>query len=59
MEIPVRDVRRLHPEAARAVTDLGALCHVRRAECMRLSAFRDLMLPLLMSGSVRVTDIRG
>ncbi|HVQ83292.1 MAG TPA: restriction endonuclease subunit S [Mycobacterium sp.] len=56
MEIPVRDVRRLSPETARAVADLGALCHARRAECVRLSAFRDLMLPLLMSGTVRITD---
>ncbi len=55
MEIPVRDVRRLPPETARAVADLGALCHVRRDECARLSAFRDVMLPLLMSGAAGAT----
>jgi hypothetical protein len=59
MEIPVLDVRRLPPESARAVADLGALCHARRGECVRLSAFRDAMLPLLMSGTVRVTDALG
>jgi hypothetical protein len=45
----------LAPAAARTVTGLGALCHARRAECVRLSAFRDTLLPLLMSGKVRVT----
>ena len=54
MEVPVRDVRRLPPESARAVADLGALCHARRDECLRLSAFRDAMLPLLISGTVTV-----
>jgi hypothetical protein len=57
MEIPVRDVRRLAPESARAVADLGALCHARRAENLRLSALRDAMLPLLMSGAVTVDDL--
>ncbi|MDT5258610.1 MAG: hypothetical protein QOD10_3690 [Mycobacterium sp.] len=59
METLVRDVRRLPPESARAVADLGALCHARRGECMRLSAFRDAMLPLLMSGAIGVTDALG
>ena len=59
MEIPVRDVRRLAPESARAVADLGALCHARRGECRRLSAFRDALLPRLMSGAVRVADALG
>jgi type I restriction modification DNA specificity protein len=54
MEVPVRDVRRLPPESARAVTELGALCHARRVECARLSAVRDALLPLLMSGAVTV-----
>jgi hypothetical protein len=57
MEIPVRDVRRLPRESARAVSDLGALCHARRGECLRLSALRDAMLPLLMSGTVTVDDL--
>jgi hypothetical protein len=54
LEVLVRDVRRLAPAAARAITSLGALCHARRAECVRLSAFRDALLPLLTSGTVRV-----
>jgi hypothetical protein len=59
MEIPVRDVRRLSAKAARTIADLGALCHARRSECVRLSTYRDTMLPLLMSGRVRVIDILG
>jgi hypothetical protein len=54
LEVRVRDVRRLTPAAARTITSLGALCHARRAECVRLSAFRDALLPLLTSGEVRV-----
>jgi hypothetical protein len=57
MKIPVRDVRRLPPESARAVADLGALCHARRGECLRLSVLRDATLPLLMSGTVTVDDL--
>ncbi len=56
LDVRVRDVRRLTPAASRTITSLGALCHARRAECMRLSAFRDALLPLLMSGKVRVRD---
>jgi hypothetical protein len=52
----VRDVRRLAPAAARTVTGLGALCHARRAERVRLAALRDALLPLLMSGEIRVRD---
>lgn len=59
MEIPVRDVRRLSAEAARTVAGLGALAHARRIESLRLAACRDVMLPLLMSGRVRVTDGPG
>jgi Type I restriction modification DNA specificity domain len=55
LDVRVRDVRRLAPAAARTITGLGALCHARRAECGRLSAFRDALLPLLISGKVRVT----
>jgi len=56
-DVQVRDVRRLTPAASRTITNLGALCHARRAECVRLSAFRDALLPLLMSGKVRVRDV--
>ncbi len=59
MKIPVLDVRRLPADTARAVADLGALCHARRCECARLSALRDALLPLLMSGTMRVTDTDG
>jgi hypothetical protein len=54
LDVRVRDVRRLTADAARTITGLGALCHARRIESMRLSAFRDALLPLLMSGTVRV-----
>ena len=59
MEVPVRDVRRLPPESVRAVAHLGALCHARRGESVRLAAFRDAVLPLLISGTARVTDALG
>jgi hypothetical protein len=54
LEVGVRDVRRLGPAASRTINRLGELCHARRAECMRLSAFREGLLPLLISGEVRV-----
>lgn len=56
LDVRVRDVRRLTPAASRTITSLGALCHARRAESMRLSAFRDALLPLLMAGKMRVRD---
>jgi hypothetical protein len=52
--VDVRDVRRLAPAAARTITGLGALCHARRAESVRLAAFRDALLPRLISGELRV-----
>lgn len=54
MEVPVLDVRRLSVDAARTIADLGVLCDARRGESARLSAYRDAVLPLLMSGKVRV-----
>jgi hypothetical protein len=56
LDIRVRDVRGLAPAAAQTITSLGGLCHARRTESIRLSAFRDALLPLLMSGNVRVRD---
>ena len=41
-------------EATQTITSLGALCHARRSESLRLSAFRDALLPLLMSGIVQI-----
>jgi Type I restriction modification DNA specificity domain len=54
LDVPVRDVRGLAPAAARTIASLGALCHARRTESERLAAFRDALLPLLMSGKVRL-----
>jgi hypothetical protein len=56
LDVPVPDVRRLSPAALRTITGLGALCHARRTENVRLSGFRDALLPLLVSGRVRVSD---
>jgi hypothetical protein len=56
LDVRVRDVRRLPPGASQTITRLGALCHARRAECLRLSAYRDTLLPLLVSGMVWVKD---
>jgi hypothetical protein len=55
-DVRVRDVRRLNPHDAQAIAALGALCHVRRGESAQLSAYRDTLLPLLISGEVRVGD---
>ena len=55
-DVRVADVRRLAPAASRTIASLGALCHARRAESMRLAAFRDALLPPLMSGKLRVRD---
>jgi hypothetical protein len=54
LDVGVRDVRRLTPAAVRTIASLGALCHARRIESTHLSALRDALLPLLMSGKVRV-----
>lgn len=54
LDVPVPDVRCLKPEMARAVANLGELCQARRAESSGLAAYRDALLPLLVSGRVRV-----
>ncbi|OBF01589.1 restriction endonuclease subunit S [Mycobacterium sp. 852002-10029_SCH5224772] len=54
VDVVVPDVRRLGPAALRTITWLGALCHARRAESTRLSGLRDALLPLLISGKVRI-----
>jgi hypothetical protein len=56
LDVRVRDVRRLTSGAAQTITNLGALCHARRIESMRLATLRDTLLPLLMSGRVLVKD---
>jgi Type I restriction modification DNA specificity domain len=55
LQVLVRDVRRLPAAASQTITALGALCHQRRAESARLSVLRDALLPLLMSGKVRIS----
>ncbi len=54
MDVAVRDVRRLSADAAQTITSLGALCHARRSESLRLSGFRDALLPLVISGEVQL-----
>jgi hypothetical protein len=56
LDFRVRDVRGLAPQAAHRIASLGTLCRARRTECVQLSAFRDALLPLLLSGKVRVAD---
>jgi Type I restriction modification DNA specificity domain len=56
LQVRVRDVRCLTAGQSQTITSLGALCHARRAESVRLSAFRDAVLPMLMTGKVRVKD---
>ncbi|WP_096291008.1 restriction endonuclease subunit S [Mycobacterium ahvazicum] len=52
-DVEVRDVRRLSADAAQTITAAGALCHARRAESARLEAFRDALLPLLITGVIK------
>lgn len=52
LDVLVRDVRRLSSAAARTITGLGSLCQARRTESTRLSAWRDGLLPFLVSGEV-------
>lgn len=55
LEVQVPDVRCLDPTAARTVTSLGELCQSRRLQSARLVAYRDALLPQLMSGQAYVT----
>jgi hypothetical protein len=59
LDVRVRDARRLSTAAAETITNLGALCHARRAESASLARWRDAVLPLLISGRVRVIDTLG
>lgn len=56
LDARVPDVRRLSTAASQAISGLGALCQARRAESVRLAGFRDALLPLLVTGRVRVAD---
>lgn len=56
LEVRVPDVRTLDKSAAALVEDLGRVCHQRRQESSDLISTRDKLLPLLMSGRIRVKD---
>jgi type I restriction enzyme S subunit len=52
----IPDPRSLSAAVRAEITSLGAVVHARRLESQRLAATRDELLPLLMSGKVRVRD---
>lgn len=58
LEARVPDVRRLPAAQWETITGLGALCHARRAESARLSALRDALLPVLISGELPIRSPR-
>lgn len=59
LDVRVRDARRLPTAVAEMITNLGELCLARRTESERLATWRDAVLPLLMSGRVRVINALG
>jgi type I restriction enzyme S subunit len=56
LQVEVPDTRTLSATTREAISSLGALAHGRRLESQRLAATRDKLLPLLMSGKIRVKD---
>jgi len=54
--VQVRDVRALGSKSADAISWLGQVCDERRQESRALARTRNELLPLLMSGKVRVKD---
>uniref|UniRef100_UPI00389AC0E7 hypothetical protein n=1 Tax=Mycobacterium sp. HUMS_1102779 TaxID=3383487 RepID=UPI00389AC0E7 len=56
LSVEVRDVRALNPTSASGVSQLGLVCSERRQESAGLVRARDELLPLLMSGKLRVKD---
>ncbi|MEX3655697.1 restriction endonuclease subunit S, partial [Mycolicibacterium fortuitum] len=56
LNVEVRDVRTLGTSAAEMVRQLSQVCYTRRQESQRLARTRDELLPLLMSGKLRVKD---
>jgi type I restriction enzyme S subunit len=54
--VPVPDVRTLEPNVIEAITQLIRQAHALRVEIRDLAATRDELLPLLMSGRVRVSE---
>lgn len=56
LQVEVPDTRTLSTTTREAISSLGTLAHGRRIESQRLAATRDELLPLLMSGNIRVKD---
>jgi len=56
MDLRVGDPLTLDSETRDFITGLGRLVYARRAESIRLAATREELLPLLMSGRIRVRD---
>lgn len=56
LALHVKDPRSLAPEVRHTITELGSVRHWRRLESSRLRVIRDQLLPLLMSGKVRVRE---
>ncbi len=56
LDVEVADPRVLDESSKDSLTALGALSHGRRLETRMLAATRDELLPLVMSGRVRVKD---
>lgn len=57
LSVSVPDVRTLSSEMASALASAGRLVHQTREENVVLARTRDTLLPLLMSGKLRVKDI--
>ena len=58
-ELIVPDVRLLSAEERAAISTLVRGAHELRVEAADLAAHRDELLPLLMSGKVRVSEVEG
>ncbi|WP_421840790.1 restriction endonuclease subunit S [Mycobacterium sp.] len=54
LDVRVPDVRGLSTGTTQAITALGGQCQARRTECRWLSAYRRLLLPLVVSGELAV-----
>lgn len=56
LNLEVGDPRALDDAVREQIADLGVLVHAKRLESERLAATRDELLPLLMSGKLRVKE---
>lgn len=56
LDVTLPDVRCLDAHSALTIADLGAMCERRRAESAKLAAMRDKLIPLLMSGEIRINS---